>query len=107
MKIEEIVAIEKAELLKDIANKHKDNLNRKVFFSDLNEVWKEYRVAKYGKLAFLHKWVFQNSLLFEVFFHTTVCEYPDYWFNKKWEIETEYGKFTVRNKEVSIRLKID
>lgn len=106
MKIEEIVALEKAELVEAIARKHQVDIKRKEFTDDLNKVWKEYCVAKYGKLAFLYKWVFWHSLLFEVFFYTTIREYPDYWFNKKWKIKTEAGKFEVYNREELYWLRI-
>lgn len=99
MDIKEIVALESAELVDAIARKYKDDINRESFNSDLNKVWKEYRVAKYGRLAFLHKYLFWNTLLYEVCYHTTIRDYPEYWFNKKWLIRTDGGKFYVTNKE--------
>lgn len=99
MKIEEIVALEKAELVVATAQKYQADIKRKEFIEDLNKVWKEYRVAKYGKLAFLHKYVVWNSLLFEVFFGTSICNHPDYWFNQKWKIKSKGGKFEVYNRK--------
>lgn len=99
LKIEEIVALEKIELVEAITRKRQVDIKRKEFIEDLNKVWKEYRVAKYGKLAFLFKYVMWNSLLFEVFFITSICNHPNYWFNQKWKIKSEGGKFDVYNRE--------
>ena len=106
LKIEEIVELEKAHLVEAIAQKHQDDIKRKEFIEDLNKVWKEYRVAKYGNLAFLFRCVVWNSLLFEVFFNTSICNHPNYWFNQKWKIKSIDGKFEVYNREEMYSLRM-
>lgn len=91
------------------AVKYQERINRENFIMDLNKVWKEYRIVKYGFLFFIHRSPILCSLLFHVYFNTNILDCPDLWFNKKWKVilKISYShEFLVTNIEEKYTVKI-
>ena len=94
-----IVADEKADELRKKEVIRIAKLNQDEFLTDVLLVWKQYRVEKYGAFSFLFRYVYLNSVLFELFYETKILNYDGYWFNKKWRIVADSGHFHITNIE--------